>query len=81
MSNFIKLSNVVINTRYITKIIIKPSIYSINLIQNDCSGIIVGSSLLFWGHLPPVVREIEISSIDTPDDYKIITNWLTENKL
>jgi predicted nucleic acid-binding protein len=72
MRQFIKLSNLIINTKYIQQINILKSEYHINL-TNDLHGfILVGS-----GTVTSNPRKIIIYEEDM-DDYKIIKDWIKQ---
>lgn len=75
MSNFIRLSNTLINTRYITKIKMKSNAYEIKLLSNH-TGNIFGSGFFFWGDIYPSSDIITITADEHAIDYKIISDWL-----
>jgi hypothetical protein len=74
--SFLRLSSVIVNTRYINRINVNPSGYSIHL-MNTHSGDIVGSALFFWGSSSSD-KVIDIDSVEQKEDYDIITNWVQE---
>jgi hypothetical protein len=69
MSKFIKLSSVVLNTRFIQKILIRENAYEIYIKPLEQSGtIIVGSGSFNY--------EPEILTISKGSDYDILTKYL-----
>ena len=69
MSKFIKLSSVVLNTRFIQKILIRENAYEIHIKTLEQSGtIIVGSGSFNY--------EPEILTIRKGSDYEILTKYL-----
>ncbi len=69
MSKFIKLSSVVLNTRFIQKILIRENAYEIHIKPLEQSGtIIVGSGSFNY--------EPEIVTIGKGSDYDILTRYL-----
>ena len=75
--NFIKLSNIVINTRKIVTIRIWPNKYYINVLDNASTGFILAGS----GILNHSNNLIEVCKNTNEDDYNIITQWInTETK-
>lgn len=74
--SFLRLSSVIINTRYINRINVNPSGFSIHL-MDTYSGDIAGSGVFFWGSSSSD-KVINIDSVKQNEDYEIITNWLQE---
>jgi hypothetical protein len=69
MSKFIKLSSVVLNTRFIQKILIRENAYEIHIKPLEQSGtIIVGSGSFNY--------EPEIVTIDKGSDHDILTKYI-----
>jgi hypothetical protein len=77
MKSFIKLSSIVINTRYINRIHINPSSYSIHLMDNY-HGDIIGSGIFFWGSASSD-KVISICSNEQEEDYNTIKDWIKDN--
>jgi hypothetical protein len=73
MTQFLKLSSVIINTRYINRIHIEPFTYSIHLIDNY-TGSIFGSAFFISGDVSSE-KVIKIKA-EQEKDYKIVTDWL-----
>jgi len=72
MVNFIKLTNMIINTKHINTILIKPHKYHIYIMNCKKDGFCLFSSGIFWSD----DQEIEICSNKQSIDYKIITDWM-----
>jgi hypothetical protein len=72
MSKFIKLTSLLINTQYINKIIVKPNIYHIYLLNHKINGNIIFSI----GWITSQEEEIIICSNKEPTDFTIITDWI-----
>ena len=80
MSNFIKLSNLIINKNYIQTIAVKPNKYYINIMTNTFDGsnwMIAGSGV---GSIASYHCEIEICETKHSNDYKIISDWINNQK-
>ena len=77
MSNFIKLTSIIINTKTIKNINIniKNSSYCINLTHQKLDGFMIFSS----GYFTSIDYKIDICKTKDPQDYKIISDWI--NKL
>ena len=70
MTTFLKLSSIIINTKYIQKIIIGPGQYYIKLMSNGISG-----GMFYF---TSTSNEIKLCAIKDPTDYKILHDWLKE---
>ena len=77
MSRFIKLTSLIINTKQLNKIVIKPDKYFLHM-NNRIDGY-----LFFMGGTISSDDEIlEICAITEPSDYQIIKTWIyTLNKV
>jgi len=71
MSKFIKLTSVIINTRQINHIYIKPDKYIISIMSSNISGGIAYFSSNDY--------EIKICANKHPIDYKILSGWIKES--
>ena len=72
MSKFIKLNYIIINTNYIKKIISSSNKYNIYFTDYRYSGFFI-----FWfGNLESCIERIEICQKKSPEDYKIILDWI-----
>ncbi len=72
MNKFIKLSNTIINTSKITKVISYPNNYSIHMVNNNCNGIF----FYLFGTIDSRPNTIEIYKDTTPKDYEIVKKWI-----
>ncbi len=72
MSHFIKLSNVIINTKFMSAILIEPKLYTIYIVNNNISGFMLAS----FGIISSNDTKIQICKEKNLDDYNIISNWI-----
>jgi hypothetical protein len=72
MSRFLKLTNKIINTRYIETIDITPKMYKISFALKKYEGYILFAS----GGIDITEHEIEISEEKEPVDYAAVTEWI-----
>ena len=77
MSRFLKLTNVVLNTNQIHKILIQPNKYYIMTKKMDGFDFkIAGSG---YGSISSNDRcEINVCEKENPTDYKIISDWISK---
>ena len=72
MSAFIKLTSIIINTKQLNKIVIKPDKYFLHMNNR-----IDGYSVPFMGSTISSGDEIlEICAIKEPSDYQLIKTWI-----
>lgn len=71
MSNFLKLSTMIINTNHIKQIQIYKSQYNI-LLENTINGIMIYGS----GGIYTKPNEIIVNEKTMPNDYELVSNWL-----
>ena len=72
MSQFIKLTFMIINKNLITSVFIKPNKYHIYTVENNINGwMLLGSS---GANSSP--EKIVICEEKSPEDYKIISEWI-----
>lgn len=74
MTRFIKLTNMILNTRHINKIVIKHEKFYIHLINYKLDGTMILGS----GSLDSEEDEIKICAKKDPIDYKLIAQWITK---
>jgi hypothetical protein len=76
MSKFIKLSNIILNTNNIDKIVIQSNKYVIHIISKKFDGFnwYIGSFGI--GSISSHTYEIEVCKTNHPIDYKIVTVWI-----
>jgi hypothetical protein len=79
MSKFLKLTNFLLNTNDIHKIVIKPHKYYIYIVGKKIDGFnwIFGSFGL--GNISSYTDEIEVCETNHSIDYKILTDWIDKN--
>jgi hypothetical protein len=75
MSRFIKLTNILINTNDIHKIIIQPNKYYIHIVSKD----FLGFNLLGFGYIVSFSSKIEVCETNHSLDYKIVSDWISKN--
>ena len=73
MSSFIKLNNIVLNTRYITNIKIYQDLYRVRIISNHSGHIFLG-----FGFFDPEESFLDISKEINEEDYVKITEWISK---
>lgn len=76
MKKFIKLTNILINTSDIHRILIKPNKYCIQIISKKFDGyifLLYGSG---FGNISSSHVEIEVCKNEYPKDYKIVSDWI-----
>jgi hypothetical protein len=77
MSKFLKLSNIIINKRHIQSIVIKPNKYYINVGGGAFNGSHVSVAGFGFGSISSHYREIEVCKTNNPIDYKMVSNWIS----
>jgi hypothetical protein len=79
MSKFLKLTNYLINTRYITMIDIYKGEYHIHIgksVENN----IQGFTMFGTGFFSSDTSTIAIKEKEHADNYKIVTDWIKKNE-
>ena len=79
MSKFIKLTNILFNTNDIHKIIIKQNKYHIHIISKKINGFYCNFNVIGSGYISSYTEEIEVCKIENSDDYKKVSNWISDN--
>jgi hypothetical protein len=79
MTKFIKLTNLIINTKYIQSIVIKPNKYYINVLSNKFDGSNWNSPIYGMGIISSYNSEIEVCETENSRDYKIVSDWIDKN--
>ena len=79
MSQFIKLSNYIINIKYINSIVIKPNKYHIHVISNKFDGSNWTIAGFGFGTISSHNYEIEICKSKNSFDYKIVSDWINNH--
>ena len=68
MSHFIKLSNVIINTKFMSAILIEPKLYTLYIVNNNISGFMLAS----FGIISSNDTKLQICKEKNLDNYNII---------
>ena len=76
MSKFLKLTNFIINTNDIHRIVIHPNKYLIHIVGKKIDGFSWGIGGFGLGNISSYTSEIEVCETKYPSDYKIVTNWI-----
>ncbi len=79
MSKFLKLTKLMINTKYIHSIIIEPNKYSILVTSNQIEGTNLSFIGFGFGRIASYHSEIIVSKTQDSSDYKIITDWINNH--
>jgi hypothetical protein len=79
MARFLKLTNMLINTNDIHKIIINPNKYYIYIMTKKFNGFtwLIGGSGV--GFASSHEEQIEVCKTKHSTDYKIVTEWINKN--
>jgi hypothetical protein len=81
MTKFIKLTNLIINIKYIQSIVIKPNKYCINMMSNQFDGANWNNPIFGWGTISSYNYVIEVCKTENSSDYKIVSYLIDENKI
>lgn len=80
MSKFIKLTNFLLNTNDIHKIVIQPNKYYIHIVGKKIDGFNWGIGWVGLGHISSYTSEIEVCETKHLIDYKIVSDWISKNE-
>jgi di/tricarboxylate transporter len=80
MSKFIRLTNFVLNTNDIHKIMIYPTKYCIHIVSKQMIGTTFTNFGFGPGFLCSHTAEVEICKTKHRTDYKIVTDWIDKNQ-
>ncbi len=80
MSKFIKLTNFLLNTNDIHKIVIQPNKYYIHIVGKKIDGFSWCISGFGIGTISSYFSEIEVCEKKHSTDYKIVTDWISKNE-
>ena len=72
MSQFIKLTSMIINKNLVTSVFIKPNKYHIYTVENNINGYMLFGS----GGVDSSPEKIVICEEKSPEDFKIIGKWI-----
>lgn len=76
MSKFIKFSNLILNTKYIQSIAVKPDKYHIYMVSSMFDGKSISVAGFGIGSISSQNAEIEVCKIKHSIDYKIVSDWI-----
>ena len=79
MSKFLKLTNYLLNTNDIHRIVIHPNKYCIHIVNKKMDGIYWGIGGFGIGNISSYTSEIEVCKTNHSIDYKIVTDWIDKN--
>ena len=79
MSKFLKLTNFLLNTNDIHKIVIQPNKYYIHIISKKIDGSIWSMGGVGFGNISSATSEIEVCETKHSIDYKIVSEWISKN--
>jgi hypothetical protein len=79
MSKFLKLTNFILNTNDIHKILIQPNKYCIHIVIKKMDGFNWAIGGFGLGNISSYTYEIEVCANNHSTDYKIVTNWIDKN--
>ena len=78
MSKFIKLTNFLLNTNDIHKIVIQPNKYYIHIVGKKIDGFNWGIG--WFGNISSYTSEIEVCETKHLIDYKIVSGWISKTE-
>jgi hypothetical protein len=76
MSKFLKLTNFLLNTNDIHKIVIHPNKYCIHIVSKQLDGFNISMVGFTIGKISSYMSEIEVCETKHSMDYKIISDWI-----
>lgn len=76
MSKFIKITNLILNVKYIQSISVKPDKYHINMVSSMFDGKSMSIAGFGIGSISSHNAEIEVCIHKNSIDYKIISDWI-----
>ena len=79
MSKFLKLTNLILNTNDIHRIVIHPNKYLIHVVGKKMDGFNWGISGFGLGNISSYNEEIEVCETNHSIDYKILSDWIDKN--
>lgn len=79
MSQFLKLTNIIINKNYIQSISIKPNKYCIHVISNNFDGTNFTAAGFGFGNISSRNFEIEVCETKDSRDYKIVSDLIDKH--
>jgi len=79
MSKFLKLTNFILNTNDIHRIVIQPNKYLIYVVGKKMDGFNWGIGGFGIGSISSYTFEIEVCKTNHSTDYKIVSDWIDKN--
>lgn len=79
MQKFMKLTNFLLNTNDIHKIVITPNKYHIHIVGKKLDGFGWSIGSFGIGSIYSYTSEIEVCETKHSTDYKIVTDWINQN--
>ncbi len=79
MSKFLKLTNFVLNSNDIHKIVITPNKYCIHVAGKQLNGFLWIIGGFGFGSATSHTSEIHVCEKEHSTDYKIVTDWINAN--
>jgi len=76
MSKFLKLTNFLLNTNDIHKIVIQPNRYCFHIMSKKMDGF---KRSFGPGYISSYTYEFEVCKTNHSTDYKIVTDWINKN--
>jgi hypothetical protein len=80
MSKFIKLTNLLLNTNDIHRIVIQPNKYYIHIVNKKIDGFYWSIGSFGLGNISSYISEIEVCETKHSTDYKIVSDWISKNE-
>ena len=80
MSKFLKLTNFLLNTNDIHKIVIQPNKYCFHIVSKKMDGFNWCFGGFGLGNISSYTYEFEVCETNHSTDYKIVTDWIDKNK-
>ncbi len=79
MSKFIKLTNILLNTNDIHKIVITPNKYYIHVVGKKLNGFSWSAGGFGLGVISSYTSEMEVCETKHSTDYKLVSDWIDKN--
>jgi hypothetical protein len=79
MAKFLKLTNFLLNTNDIHKIVIQPNKYRFHIVSKKIDGFNWGIGCFGLGNISSYSYDFEVCETKNSTDYKIVTDWIDKN--
>jgi hypothetical protein len=80
MTKFLKLTNFVLNTNDIHKIVIQSNKYIFHIVSKKMDGFSWGIGWFSLGNISSYSYDFEVCETKHSTDYKIVTDWIDKNE-